>query len=92
MVMNPKNANKMTTSLKKSVLQYLIFLKQKICGKIKGRWCADGIKQREYLTKDDTSAPTVATEVFFLTCLINAMDHQKVATVNIAGAFMQAYM
>ena len=31
-------------------------------GKIKGRGCSDGRKKREYLTKDDTSAPTVATE------------------------------
>ena len=34
----------------------------------------------------------MATEALFLTCLINAMEHQKVATVDIPGAFMQAYM
>ena len=54
-----------------------MFLKQNRCGKINGRGCADGRKQHKYLTKDDTSAPTVATESIFLTCLVNAMKHQK---------------
>ena len=44
-----------------------MFLKQKRCGKIKGRGCADRRKQRKYLTKEDKSAPTVSTEDIFLT-------------------------
>ena len=52
-----------------------MFLKQKISGKIKGRGCADGRKQRKYLTKEDIILPTVATEALFLTCLIYAMEH-----------------
>ena len=60
--------------------------------KKKGRGCEDGRKQRKYPTKDDTSAPTVTTEALFLTCLINAMEHRKVATVDIPGEFMQADM
>ena len=69
-----------------------MFLKQRRCGKIKVRVHAFGRKQREYLTKDDTRAPIVATEALFLTCLINATEHQKVDIVDIPGAFMQAYM
>ena len=69
-----------------------MFLKQKRCRKIKGRRCADGRKKREHFTKDNTSAPTVATEALFLMCLINAMEHQKVATVDITGVFMQSDM
>jgi hypothetical protein len=37
----------------------LMFLKQKRCGKIKGRGCADGRPQRLYKTKEETSAPTI---------------------------------
>ena len=92
MVMYPKNANGMTMSEKKAVLQHLIFLKQKRRGKIKGTGFADGRKQRKYLTKDNTSATTVATEALFLTCLIDAMEHQKFATVYIPGALIQADM
>ena len=67
-------------------------MKQKISGKIKGRGCADDRKQRKYLTKDDTSAPTLATEVLFLTFLIDATEHQKVAKFDIPGEFVQADM
>ena len=69
-----------------------MFLKQKRCGKIKGRGCTDVRKQRKYLTKDDTSAPTVATEALFLTCIIDATENQIVATVDRHGAFMQVDM
>ena len=82
----------MTTSKKKAALQYLMFLKQKICRKIKGRGCVDGRKHREYLTKDNTSAPTVETESLLLTCLINVTEHRKVAMVDIPGSFIQADM
>ena len=37
-VMDLKNADKMAKCQKKAVLQYLMFLKQKICRKINGRW------------------------------------------------------
>ena len=47
MAMEPKNDDEMITSKKKAVLQYLMFLKQKRCGKIKGRGCANGRKQHE---------------------------------------------
>ena len=77
MVMDPKNANEMTTSKKKAALQYLMILKQKICGKIKGRGCSDRRKQCEYLTKGDTGVQTVEMENLFLKCLIDAMEQQK---------------
>ena len=69
-----------------------MLLNQKRRGRINGRGYADSRKQRKYLTKDDTSAPTFATEALFLTCLIDAMDLREVATVDIPGAFMQADM
>ena len=49
-----------------------MFLKQKRDGKIKGCGCADGQKQRLYVSKEEASAPTVATESLLLSCLIDA--------------------
>eukprot|EP00957_Ditylum_brightwellii_P184341 14041164-Ditylum_brightwellii.AAC.1 len=92
MVMSPKKPESMTRQEKKESLQYLMFLKKKRCGRIKGRGCADGRKQRVHTHKDDTSAPTVATEALMLSCLIDAMEGRDVATVDIPGAFMQADM
>ena len=34
----------------------------------------------------------MATEALFLTCLIDAMEHRKVAMVDIPGAFMKIDM
>ena len=44
-VMEGRKSGELTTAQKKAALKYLMFLKQKRCGKIKGRGCADGRKQ-----------------------------------------------
>jgi hypothetical protein len=41
-------------------LSYLMFLKRKRDGTVKARGCADGQPQREYISKDDSSSPTVS--------------------------------
>jgi hypothetical protein len=70
-----------------------MYLNQKRCGRIKGRGCADGRKQRLYKTKkEETSSPTVSTEALLLTSLIDAGEERKVVTVDIPGAFMHADM
>ena len=88
-VMEGRSANDLTTSQKKAALKYLMFLKQKRCGKIKGRGCADGRKQWMYKSKDEMSTPTISTEALFLTCLIDTMEGRCVVTCDMPGAFMQ---
>ena len=56
---------------------------------IKGRGCADGRKQRDWLSKEDTSSPTVSTEYIMLSCIIYAMEGRQVATADIPGASLQ---
>ena len=80
----------LTQEQRKEALAYLMFLKRKRCGKIKGRGCADGRKQRAYITKEDSTAPTVSTEAVFLTAVIDAMEGRSVAVLDVPGAFMQA--
>jgi hypothetical protein len=58
---------------------YHVF-ERKRCGKIKGRGCANGRPQHDYMTKEDTSSPTVATEALMLSCMIDASKHRDVAT------------
>jgi hypothetical protein len=91
-VIKPRAAHMLTRKEKHDALQYLMFLKRKRCGRIKGRGCADGRKQRIYKTKEDTSAPTVATESLLLSCVIDAKERRTVVTADIPGAFMQADM
>ena len=58
-VMPPHDANTLSRGEKKSDLKYLMFLKEKHCGKVKGQGCADGRKQRLYKSTEKTSSPTV---------------------------------
>jgi hypothetical protein len=91
-VIASKDATKLSREDKQASLQYLMFLNKKRTGVIKARGCADGRKQRTYTAKEDASSPTVAIESVMLSCLIDAKEHQDVATVDIPGAFMQADM
>jgi hypothetical protein len=91
-VIEPKGPTEITEEERRAALRYLMFLKEKRCGKIKGRRCADGRKQREYTSKDETSSPTNAIESVMLSCTIDALERRNVATANIPGAFMQTDM
>ena len=73
-------------------LGYLMFLKRKRCGKIKGQGCADGRKQRAYIDKEDSASPTVATDSVFITAVIDALERRVVAVADIPGAFMHSDM
>ena len=89
-VMHGKKSKELTREQKRAALRYLMFLKQKRCGKIKGRGCADGRKQRVYKTKEESSSPTIHVESLFLSCIIDALEGRNVVTMDIPGAFMQA--
>jgi Reverse transcriptase (RNA-dependent DNA polymerase) len=88
-VITPIMASELTYDQKCQALSYLMFLKEKRSGKIKGRGCADGRKQRSTLSKDDVSSPTVAIESVMLSCIIDSFENRYVATVDVPGAFMQ---
>ena len=91
-VLEPRIANELTREEKRAALHYLMFLKKKRNGRIKGRGCADGRKQRLHTNKEDASLPTVAIEAVMLLCVIDANERRDTATVDIPGAFMQADM
>jgi hypothetical protein len=91
-VMQPISKNDLSPEERKGALRYLMSLKEKRCRKIKGRGCADGRPQRDYMSKEDNSLPTVATEALMLTSVIEAIENRDVATCNIPGAFMQSDM
>jgi hypothetical protein len=83
-MLKPSEVNK---NIRYEALNYLMFLKRKRCGKIKARGCADGRPQREYITKDESSSPTVSIYALMTSCLMDAIEGRKVATCDIPGAF-----
>jgi hypothetical protein len=54
-VIEPRQSSMLTQLEKHRALHYVMFLKKKRCGKIKGQGCADGRKQRIYKSKVETS-------------------------------------
>ena len=89
-LMIPVHKKSLTHEQRKEALAYLMFLKRKRCRKFKGRGCVDGRKQRAHIAKEDSTAPTVSTEVVFLTAVIDALENRDVAVLDVPGAFMQA--
>ena len=88
-MIKPVAARSLTRDQKCAALNYLMYLKQTRCGRIKAWGCADGQKQRLYKTKDETSSPAVSTKAVFLTAVINAQERCQVITIeDIPGAFM----
>lgn len=65
---------KLDDGIKKKALNYLMFLKRKRYGKIKARGCADGRPQREYISKDELSSPTVSNYALMCSCLMSAIE------------------
>ena len=73
-VIVPKHRNDLSTDDRHKALNYLMYLKQERCGRIKARGCANGQKQRVYKGKDETSSPMVSTKALFLSCIIDAQE------------------
>ena len=66
-----------------------MFLKRERSVKMKGRGCADVKPQQEYITKKESSLPTVSLYAIMGSCLMDAMDGRIVILVDIPGAILQ---
>ena len=66
-----------------------MFLNRKQSGKMKRRGCANGRPQREYITKEESSSPTVSLYALIGLCVMDVMGGRKVITIVMPGAFLQ---
>jgi hypothetical protein len=67
----PKHWNKLSKTQHQMMLESHMFLKEKRDGSLKGRSVAGGNKQRDCISKEDASSPTIATEAILVSCIIN---------------------
>jgi hypothetical protein len=74
---------------RKCILESHVFVKKKRSGVIKARKVAGGNKQRDFISKESASSPTVATESVLLTSMIDSLEGRDVAIVDIPNAFIQ---
>ena len=77
----------------KQALEAVNLISEKRSGEIKGRMCANGSKQRQFLHEGETVAsPTVSVEGLLTTLLIATYEGRSVVSFDVPGAFLQADM
>ena len=82
--------NTLTEEQKQRALDTINTIKQKRCGKVKGRTVGDGRKQRGYVSKEESSSPTPSLLALLTTMVIDAVEGRDVAIYDIPGAFLQS--
>ena len=87
-----QDPKKLSRAQKKAALRAINVIKEKRCGRIKGRTVADGRNQRNLYTKEETSSPTVSNDALMLSLMIDAMEGRDVATADVQGAYLHAKM
>jgi hypothetical protein len=85
----PKHWHQLTKEQKSHVLESHLFLKQKKDVTVKGRAVAGGNKQCDYISNEDVSSPTAATESILLISVIAVEEKRDMTMVDILNAFIQ---
>lgn len=85
----PKRMSELTHDEQTKVLESHMFIVRKRTGETKARIVAGGNMQRNYLSKQDSSSPTVSTDSVLLTSIIDASEKRDVAIIDIPNAFIQ---
>ena len=89
-VVAPFNPYGLTPHDGKKKIEAVNLSKEKHCGKIKVRTCANGIKQRKVPKPDEIIySPTCSTEALMTALVINAIEQRDVAIFDVPRAFLQ---
>ena len=91
-VVEPVYGKDLTYSKQVNALNAIDLIKEKRCGKIKGRTVADGRKQCDFYSKYKTSSPVLSLEGFLGTMAIDAAEERHIAIADVTGAFLKADM
>ena len=80
----------MTDDDKRKALDAVNIIELERDGRLKGRSCANGSKQRSYLKEyDSVASPTVSLEGGFTMLLIGAHEGREHISFDVPGAFLQ---
>jgi hypothetical protein len=71
------------------ILESHIFVTKKRTGELKARQVAGGNKQRDFISKEESSSPTASNDSIILSSLLDAIKGREVVTVDIPNAFIQ---
>ena len=92
MAFQPIDKDSISMDERKKALRSITLVKEKRCGRIKGRTVADGRPQRDYIPQEDSTSPTVSIEALMLSIAIDAKEKRHVATCDVEGAYLHADM
>ena len=79
----------LTSEQQGKILQSHMFVVKKRDGVTKARMVAGGNLQRGHVTKEESSSPTVSTELVLLTSIVDAQEGREVAVIDIPNVFIQ---
>jgi hypothetical protein len=90
---HPIHANSLSPDKRRQALSSLMNIVEKRDGRVRAHACADGSKEQHQpgYKKEVGASPTVATDSIMITATINAHKQCNVATIDIPGAFLNAY-
>ena len=80
----------LTRDDKRKALRAVNLIKIKRCGKVKGRTCADGSVQRNYVSREEASSPTLSNEALMCLLLINSFENRDIAVFDVPRAYLHA--
>ena len=90
-VIEPIPFEKLTAKDKKEALEAVNIIAQKRSGKIKGRTCANGSRQRRFLRDDENHAfPTASLESIMTMLVINAHENRDITIADVPGEYLHA--
>ncbi len=81
--------SELTEEQQTKILQSHMFIGQKQTGETKTRMVTGGNTQRDHVTKEELSSPTVSTKAVLLTLIVDARKGRDIAVVDILNAFIQ---
>ena len=88
----PVLASELSKDERKMALNLLANIKEKGCGKVKGRVVADGSKQRKFVPREEATPPTFKLESLLMPLMVEAKERRDIATADIVGAYLLADM
>ena len=92
-VVKPIDPNSITAEEEKDALEAISLIKQKRSGVVKGRMCANGSKQRQFLgLYESVASPTISLEAILATLIIDAYEGRSIAVFDVPGAYLHAPM
>jgi hypothetical protein len=92
MVFGRIDPDELTAQHKRDALHAVNLINEKRCGRVKGRTCADGSKQKAYIPREEATPPTVSMEALTASLVIDAHEKRAVAIFDVPGAYLNADM